>query len=257
MKLLLSIERRLVAAALLGEDVQKHGAVFRLEELEGLNEKGKIVAVDGAEVLQAELLKQDGGPEHAFGGFFGAAHDSDGGFAAEVFYKARCRLVEVPIVLVGDDAVEVAGDGADVAVDGPLIVIEDNDEPLGLLGDVVERFKGDAVGECGIAGNGDNVFLAAGQIAGNGHAERCREGGASVSRAVAIVLALSAQHEAVEAAGLADGFKAVKPAGENFVHVGLVADIEEQLVFRRIKNSVQGEGELDYAQVGAEVAAGL
>ena len=80
---LLPVERRLKAAALLREHVQQHGAVFGLEKLEGLDQQRKIVAVDGAEVLQAELLKQDGRPEHALGGFFGAAHDVDCGLAAE------------------------------------------------------------------------------------------------------------------------------------------------------------------------------
>ena len=82
-KFLLPVERGLKAAALLREDVQQDGAIFGLEELEGLDQQRKVVAVDGAEVLQAELLKEDGGPEHALGGFFGAAHHVDGGFAAE------------------------------------------------------------------------------------------------------------------------------------------------------------------------------
>ena len=134
-------------------------------------------------------------------------------------------------MLVGDDAVEVAGDGADVAVDGPLVVIEDDDEALGLLGDVVEGFERDAVGEGGVAGDGDDVFFAAGEIARHCHAERRGERGAGVTCAVAVVLALGAQHEAVEAAGLADGCKAVEAAGEDLVNVGLVADVEEELVF--------------------------
>ena len=165
-------------------------------------------------------------------------------------------VVEVLVVLVGDDAVEVASHGADVAVDGPLIVIEDDDEALGLRGDVVERLVGDAVGEGGVAGDGDDVLLAAGEIAGHGHAERRGERRAGVAGAVAVVLALSAEHEAVEAAGLADGGEAIGAAGEQLVHVSLVADVEEELVVRGVEDGVQGQGELDDAEVGAEMAAG-
>ena len=154
-------------------------------------------------------------------------------------------------MLVGDDAVEVAGDGAHVAIDGPLIVVEYHDHALGLLGDVVERFEGDAVGEGGVAGDGDHVLMAAGKVAGHGHAQRGRQRGACVAGAVAIVLALGAQHEAVEAAGLADGLKAIEAAGEDFVDVGLVADVEEDFVFRRIENRVQSDSELDDAEVRA------
>ncbi len=86
---LLAVERGLKAAALLREDVQQDGVVLGLEELEGLDQQRQVVAVDGAEVFQAELLKQDGGPQHALGGFFGAAHDLDGGLAAEALDDAR------------------------------------------------------------------------------------------------------------------------------------------------------------------------
>ncbi len=82
-KFLLPVERRLEAAAFLRQHVEQHGMVFRLEKLESLDKQRNIVAVDGAEVLQAELLKEDGGPQHAFGGLFGAAHHFDGRLAAE------------------------------------------------------------------------------------------------------------------------------------------------------------------------------
>jgi hypothetical protein len=75
--------------------------------------------------------------------------------------------------------------------------------------------------------------------------------------AVGIVLTLRAQHEAVETTALADGVKARLATGEQFVDVGLVRDVEDKLVFWRGENVVHGEGELDDAEVGAEVAAGF
>ena len=241
-KFLLAVERGLKAAALLREHVQQDGAILGLEKLEGLDQQRQVVAVDGAEVLQAEFLKQDGGPQHALGGFFGAAHDLDGGFAAEALDDAARGVVQVLVVLVGDDAVEVARDGADVAVDGPLVVVEDDDQALGLLGDVVERLKRDAVGEGGVAGDGDHVLVAAGKIAGHGHAQRGGERGACVAGAVAVVLAFGAEHEAVEAAGLADGLEAIEAAGENLVNVGLVADVEEDPGPREYRRRRGGRG---------------
>ena len=256
-KLLLPVQRGLEAAALLREHVQQHGTVFRLEKLEGLDQQRQVVAVDGAEVLQAELLEQDRGPEHALGGLFSAARHLDRRLAADPLDDAAGRVVQMLVVLVGDDPVEVAGNGAHVAVDGPLVVVEHDDHALGLLGDVVERLEGDAVGEGGVAGHGDHVLLAAGQVARHGHAQRGGERGAGVSRAEAVVLALGAQHEAVQPARLANGLEAVQPPGENLVDVSLVAHVEEQLVFGGVEDRVQGQGQLDHAQVRAQVAAGL
>ena len=45
------------------------------------------------------------------------------------------------------------------------------------------------------------------QVARDGHAKRGGERRAGVARAVAVVLAFGAQHEAVQAAGCADGVK--------------------------------------------------
>ena len=49
------------------------------------------------------------------------------------------------------------------------------------------------------------------------------------------------------------GMEGVSPAGKDFVSVGLVTYIPEQLVVRGIENIVQRDGELNYPQAGAEM----
>jgi hypothetical protein len=215
------------------------------------------VAVDGAKVLQAELLEEDGGPQHALGGLFGPARHFDRGLAADLFNDAASPLVQVVVVLVGDDPVEVAGDGAHIAVDGPLVVVEHDDHPFRLVGDIVEGLKGDSIGEGRVAGDGDDVLLAARQIASHGHSQGRGESRSGVPRSEGVVLALGAQHEAVEAARLADGLHAVQAAGEHLVDVGLMAHVEEQLVFRGVEDGVKGQGKLDDPEVRAQMTAGL
>ena len=53
--------------------------------------------------------------------------------------------------------VEVVGQGTDVFIDGPLVVIKDGDETLGRLGDVVEGFQRGTAGKGGITGDGDDI----------------------------------------------------------------------------------------------------
>jgi len=256
-KFFLAVECGLKSPALLREDVKEDGAVLGLEELESLDEEREVVSVDGAVVGEAKLLKHDGGPEHAFRGLFSATDNFDCGFAADFFDDAFCGVVEAVVALVGDDAMEVASDSANVAIDGPLVVVEDDDEALGLLGDVVEGFEGDSVGEGCVAGNGNDVLFAAGEIARDGHAEGSRKGGAGMTCAVAVVLAFRAEHEAVEAAGLADGFEAIESAGKDLVYIGLMADIEDEAVRGRVEDGVEREGEFDDAEIGAEMASGF
>src|SRR5690606_1625817 len=46
-------------------------------------------------------------------------------------------------------------------------------------------------------------------------------------------------------------------AGQNLVRIGLMPDIPDQTVFRGVIDVVQGDGQLDYAESGAEMPAGL
>src|SRR5260370_6206052 len=155
-------------------------------------------------------------------------------------------------MLVGDNAMEVARDGADIAIDGPLVVIEDDDQTLGLFGNVVKCFKRNAVVECGIASHVYDVFTAAGHVARHRHSQRGPERGAFMASAITVVLAFGTEHEAVEPARLADSAATFAAAGENLVGVDLVADIEEKSVLGRVEYIVHGQGQLDYPEIRTE-----
>ena len=71
-----------------------------------------------------------------------------------------------------------------------------------------------------------------------------------------IVFALGALGEAGQPAALAQRADAVAPAGEDLVRIGLVADVPDQPVARRVEDVVQRHRQLDDAKPGAEVAAG-
>ena len=60
-----------------------------------------------------------------------------------------------------------------------------------------------------------------------------------------------------EAAVLADRAQLVAAAGQHLVRVGLVADVPQDLVARRVDQRVQRDRDLARAEVGAEVAADL
>ena len=76
-------------------------------------------------------------------------------------------------------------------------------------------------------------------------------------RAKGVVHTFGALRKARDAAKLAQGGHAVAPAGEDLVRVGLVAHVPHQPVFRRMEHVVQSHSQLDGAQVGTEVPAGL
>jgi hypothetical protein len=245
------------AAALLGEDVQQDGLVAGLGELEVVGELVEVVAVDGADVAQAEFFEEGGLHEEVLGLALPlhvhAVHVVPTGQTGE---EALQVAVDLVVGGVGGEAVEVVGDGADVAGDGPLVVVEDDDEALGGGHDVVEGLEGDAAGEGGVAADGDHMLVAAPQVTGGGHAEGGAEGGAGVARAEGVVLALGPVEKAAGAVRLAQlAEEGAVAAGEQLVHVTLVGDVEDELVARRVEDPVEGEGELDDAEVGSHVTA--
>src|SRR5579864_7204967 len=75
--------------------------------------------------------------------------------------------------------------------------------------------------------------------------------------AVAVVRTLCAQHEAIQAARRADGVELFAASGKEFVDVGLVADVEDKMVFWRVKNVVHGKRQFDHPEVRSKVSASL
>ena len=71
-----------------------------------------------------------------------------------------------------------------------------------------------------------------------------------------IVLALGPLGETRQAAALTQGTDAVAPTGEDLVWIGLVADVPDQPIARGVENPMQGHGQLDDAEAGAEMAPG-
>ena len=71
-----------------------------------------------------------------------------------------------------------------------------------------------------------------------------------------VVFAFRALGEAGEAAALAQRADAVAPAGQDLVRIGLMADVPDDAVARRVEHVVQRDRQLDDAETGAEMAAG-
>jgi len=72
-----------------------------------------------------------------------------------------------------------------------------------------------------------------------------------------VVLAFLALGERCHAVLLLDGVDLVAATGQDLVRVGLVAHVPDQLVDRGLVQVVQGHGEFDHAEPGAEMTATL
>src|SRR6266481_6748329 len=72
-----------------------------------------------------------------------------------------------------------------------------------------------------------------------------------------VIFALGTFGEAREAAALADRADTVAAPGQDFVRIALVADVPNQSVAGRIEDMMQRNRQLDHAEAGAKMPAGL
>ena len=122
---------------------------------------------------------------------------------------------------------------------------------------LVQPFQREAAGERAVADDGHDAVVLFAEVARHGDAE----GGGDRRRGMAgvedVVLRLLTLAKAGDAAVLADGREQFAPAGDELVRIALMAGVEDDLVARRVEDPVQGQRQLDDAEVAAEVAADL
>ncbi len=267
---------RIVALALLGEEVQDDGAIVVLREFKQVDEQGQVVPVHRAEIAQTHLLEEQAvaiaatairaeiigarlQPDlryRALEPFLGLVRELERELALGQTAHKSFEILRPPVVArVRDDLVQVGGNRADVFGDAPLVVVEDADEFFGGVRDVVERLVGNAVGQRRVAEDADDVLVRALLVTRRAHAQRRRQRRARVAGAVAIVRAFGAEREAVQTARLPDGVKTILASREQLVNVSLMAHVPDKLVFGRAEHVVQGQRQLHHAEIRAQMAA--
>ncbi len=250
---------KLVALAFFRDHMQELRARALVEQLDDVFQRGdervQVVAIDRADVIETKFLEQGGGHHHAFGVLFKAlgqlkqwrcvfehllAHAFGGG-------------IEAPAHELGQVAVERAHGRRNRHV----VVVEHHQQtPLGHAS-VVQGLKGHTRGHGAVANDGHGRALLTLDVRSQCHTQSRGNAGGGVGGAEGVELALDAARKAADATELTQAAHAVAPTGEDFVRVGLVAHVPHQAVVRRVKHAVQGDRQLNGAQIGTQVTAGL
>src|SRR5204863_5781224 len=122
--------------------------------------------------------------------------------------------------------------------DRPLVVVEHNDEALGMRFHIVKRFVADSAREGGITRDYDNVFIPTAQIASHSHAETSGKRRARMTGAVAVVFAFCAQKKSVETLELPHRMKTFEAAGKHFVDITLMTDVHDETITRCVEHAM-------------------
>ena len=245
-----------IALALLRHDMDQDRPFFRIAHvLEHRDEVVQIMAVDRADIIEAQLLEQRAAGHHAARIFLRAGKplvDAAGQLGTHLLGQAA----QPKIFAAGNQPRQIGAKPADGRGDRHVIVVQDHNQPVARLRGVVHRLISHARAHRAIADHRDRLVRPLAELVGHGKAECGGDRGRAVRRPERIIFALGALGETTKAAGLTQRADTVPASGQNLVRIALMADIEDQPVVRRVEHIMDRRGQLDHAEPRPQMAAG-
>ena len=252
------LQSRAHAPSFFRADMQDNRRFGILTESQIAFERADIMPVDWAYITHSVLFEERRAPrEQVFDLALGRATEIKqlppaAGFLQEAL-QAFLRIVIGPR---NNQAAQHLRHGADIPVDGPFVVVQDDDETLGRGSQVIQGLHGYPAGKRRVADHRHDVRLFAQPVTRVGQADRRRKRRPRMPGAKDIVRALFPLQKTVQAAGAADMIEvSAVAAGQQFMDIALVRDVEDELIRRCMENPVQGYGEFHDAEVRTDVPA--
>jgi hypothetical protein len=120
---------------------------------------------------------------------------------------------------------------------------------------MVDCLKGHATGEGPVADHRNTFELFTPLVAGQGHPQRCGDGGARVPRAEVVEGALAALQITGDSVLLTQGMEIVVATRDQLVGISLMTHIPDHTVMVEIQGLIQGQGQLNDPETRAEVTS--
>ena len=246
------------APALLGLEMYHHRLVQLFGLLQQVTDRRRIVAVGRAEILKPHQLKQGLLEQCRAQLALAGRNHPDQPLAAGTF--CQCRLgffLHVEIPGLDTDGRQPLCQRTHIGADGHIVVIEHHDQRQTGLSGIVHGLIGHTAGERTVTDDADGAGIAARKLFGPGHAQRHRHRRGCVARNGTIIGTFGRAQKTADPTELPKGVKSILPPGEHLVHIALVSHVEKDIIFGRIKNTVQSDRDLHHAQIGCQMSAGF
>jgi hypothetical protein len=159
-----------VALALLGNDVDQTRALGGVAHvLEHRDQLVEVVAVDRADVVEAQFLEQRAAHRHAAGIFVGLARSAVERLG-QLAGDAPGYLAQAEEFGRRDETGKIAGEAADRGCDRHVVVVEDDDQAVSRGLGVVHRLVGHAGAHRPVTDHRDRLARRAGELVGHSEA---------------------------------------------------------------------------------------
>ena len=249
--------RRRIAFALLRAHMQQNGAMPCIANIfQDRHKRLQIMAVHRANVEETHFLENRAACQE---GARMADRTRNGAidFFRQMAGQTTSRLAQRHIAAARHELSQMFRDSAHRWRNRHVIVVQDNEQSTFQFAGIVHRFISKARRHGAIADDCNNFFIATQKIATDRKAKACSNGCRRMACAKRIVIAFSAAGETSKTTALADRRHALTAACENFMRIGLMADIPDQRVARCVKDIMKCNREFDHAEPGAQMTARL
>ena len=242
-----------VAFALHRQDVQQFRPLDVAHRSKCPHQLLEVVAVHRSEVAEIEALEEVALVQQPL--FDGVAR-----LLAEAQQPRRMRqdvpqpLFEAVVVHRRGDLQQVVFQRPRGLVDGHVVVVENHQQVRPFRGSgVVQPLEGQAAGHRTVADHSHDVVFLAPQFGRLGHTESRRDRHRGMTAPESVVLALGHARETADPAQLPFGAKRFAASRDDLVGVGLVSDVPDDPVLRRIVDIVQSRSQFHGPEARCQV----
>ena len=161
--------RRGIPLALLGDNVKQNRFVLPLEKLKGLNQQRNIMPINRPIIAETQIFKDHAWQDEVFDALFDLMNQLLCESATNHFHELCSLFVQMTVGIIGHQFVQIVGDRADIFCYRPLVIVQDNNQSLGIVSYVVQRLVTGAAGKGGVACDDHDIFSSAPSIPGDSH----------------------------------------------------------------------------------------
>ena len=134
-------------------------------------------------------------------------------------------------------------------------VLIQNDNKLQIRAAIIKRLVNHSARKCTVSDDAYGMLISTVKHRRLGVTESRGDRGRAMTCAECIMLTLTHQGEARKTSRCAKIVKSTLATCEDLVYVGLMADVKDDVISRRIENAMQCHRELGHAEVGSKMTA--
>ena len=245
------LHRRLISLPLHGLHMNHDGAGIALCFPEDLRHLGNVMPVYRTDILDPQIFEEHPRDNDLLDAVLCIADAVDHPVAVyrDLVERVFHTALQVRIGVGRAQTAQVNRKAAHIFRDGHFVVIENNNE-IGLeLRRVVQRLIRHAAGKRTVPDHGDNAVGIPAQVPRPGIAQACGDGCGAVSGVKGIAVTLLPFRESAQPAPFAEPVKGIHPACQDLVGIGLMPDVPDDLILRKIQRQMQRHRQLHHTQV--------